>query len=90
MSRIQDQMNQHELESLLYGIDYSGFLLIPLRKLYRLLDKGNRAAGTWIALLEAWESIGGNAKELYIIELSDETLLLTKEPNERVHKWAHP
>ena len=45
----------YELKSLLYEIDDKGVVVIFLPKLLRLLDKGNRAAGTWKAFLDAWE-----------------------------------
>ncbi len=88
MSRIGDQITHHELESLLHEIDYEGFLILPLEKLYRLLGKGNRAAGTWQALLDAWEGIDGDINQLRIAELINERLLITIEKTEKVTKWA--
>lgn len=88
MSRIESQITQHELESLLHEIHYHGFVVLPLRKLYRLLDKWNRAAGTWQALLDAWESIEGDIESLHIVELPHENLLITDREIETVKGWA--
>ena len=88
MSRIADQMTYQELEALLYEINYHGYVVVPLRKLYRLLGKGNRAAGTWRALLDAWEGIGNEREELFIAELPNEMLLISNTATEAVVKWA--
>lgn len=92
MTCLQDQVAaaalQQELESLLYDIDYHGFIALPLRKLYRLLGRGNRAAGTWAALLDAWEAIEGNRGDLHIVELANETILITNVATEPVQQWA--
>lgn len=88
MSRIADQMTYQELEALLYEINYHGYVVVPLRKLYRLLRKGNRAAGTWRALLDAWEGIENEREELFIAELPNEMLLISNAQTEAVVKWA--
>ena len=78
----------YEMESMLYEVEYHGFNVIPLTKVYRLLDKGNRAAGTWKALLDVWESTGHRRSDLHISELPGALLLLTMIKTERVMKWA--
>jgi hypothetical protein len=79
---------RYELESLLYDLQYLGFAVLPLAKLYRLLDKGNRAAGTWAALLEVWEEIDGDRNCLYITEMAREMVLLSTQKVEPVKSWA--
>jgi len=89
---------QYELESILSEIHEQGFTTIKLDRLYRLLGKGNRAVGTWRALLDVWEGIGGDRTELHIAEFCDENdgpsfptkglLLITKRPLERLTRWA--
>jgi hypothetical protein len=81
-------MTQHELESLLYEIDYHGYITMPLSKLYRLLGKKNRAAGTWQALLDSWESIEGDPVELYIIEFPNGNVFISKKATNPVTVWA--
>lgn len=90
MSRISEQMTLHELESLLFEIEYQGYVVVPLRKLYRLLGAGNRAKGTWRTLLDVWEEIGFKRESLSIADLGGEQLLLTtSKPVRVVHKdWA--
>ncbi len=78
----------YEMESLLYEVEYHGYKVIPLQKLYRLLTKGNRAAGTWKALLDVWVEIGQDRVDLHIAELPGENLLLSKVRTEPVRKWA--
>ena len=63
-----DRMRVYALESLLHEVDDHGFIVVPLGRLLRLLNKGNRSAGTWKALLDAWESIEGNREDLHIFE----------------------
>ena len=65
-----------------------GFTILRLSQLYRYLERGNRAAGTWRSLLDAWEGLGQNRRELQIVELPYETLLLTRYGVERVTLWA--
>jgi hypothetical protein len=78
----------YEIESTLYEIDYHGFVVIPLEKIYRLLNKGNRAAGTWKALLDVWQNTGHNRVSLRIAELPGSLLLLTAVETEHAKKWA--
>ena len=79
----------YELESLLYEIDYHGYVTLKLDKLYRLLGRGNRAAGTWKALLDVWEGIDGDRNELHVAELMDGVLLITNKPLDRLTTWAN-
>ena len=80
---------QYELETILYEIDYHGFITIKIDKLYRILGKGNRAAGTWKALLDTWEGIDGNRDDLNIVEFEHEGLLLiTNKPLVPLTSWA--
>ena len=88
MSAIEQKIVKHELESLLYEVEYQGFLVLPLRKLYRLLGRGNRAAGTWSALLDAWEGLGRNRQDLHIAEIAEEIILLTTRATEPAIKWS--
>jgi|SRR5271155_5016934 len=81
----------YELESLLYEIDYKGFTVIPLIKLYRLLGKGSRAAGTWRALLDVWEGMEGGARnrwDLYIFETPSQDVVITKFMTKRAGAMA--
>lgn len=88
MSAIEYKMLQHELESLLHEVEHEGFLVLPLHKLYRLLGRGNRAAGTWSALLDAWEGVGYERRALQIAELAGEKILLTVVPTEVATSWS--
>lgn len=88
MSRFADQFAQHELESLLGIIWHQGYLTLPLKRLLKLLGKGNRAAGTWQALVEVYEGLGGVAKDLHIVELPHEVILLADRKLERATSWA--
>lgn len=72
----------------MYDIQHCGYLVLPLRKLYRIFDVGNRAKGTWIELLDAWETIGGDREELHISEYPNETLFITTRKTEPVQNWA--
>jgi hypothetical protein len=78
----------YEIESLLYEVDYCGYVVIPLRKLYRLLNKGNKAAGTWRALLDVWEETGHERADLNIADLPGDRLLLTNVTLDSVTRWA--
>ena len=88
MPRQITKNERYELESLLYELDYQGFVVVPLRKLFRLLDKGNRAAGTWRALLDVWEEIEGNPDEIHGCELQNEMFLLTSKRTVPLKKMA--
>lgn len=90
MSRLEEQITSHELEALLCEIEYEGYVVVPLRKLYRLLGAGNRAKRTWRLLLDAWEALGWERNSLHIIEMSNERLLLTNFESGLVvdNKWA--
>ncbi|MCL6286187.1 hypothetical protein M3P21_22090 [Ruegeria sp. 2012CJ41-6] len=89
MSRIYQQMAAYELESLLYEIDDKGYVVVALERLYRLLGKGNRAAGTWRALLDAWEEIDGEREDLYMLEMEGTgNVLLTSEATSPVARSA--
>lgn len=79
---------QYEMESLLYEVDYHGVLIIKVDKVLRLLGKGNKAAGTWRALVDIWEGIGGARSDLYVAELTDGMLLITTQQLDRLTKWA--
>lgn len=79
---------QYELESMLYEIDYLGFVSIKLEKLFRLLGKGSRAAGTWRALVEVWEGIDGNPADLHAAELPNGVLLITNKPLDPLTTWT--
>jgi hypothetical protein len=78
----------YEMESLLHEIEYHGFIVIPLQKLYRLLDKGNKAAGTWKALLDVWENIGRKRDDLHLTDLPGGLILLTEVEPERAKTRA--
>jgi hypothetical protein len=80
----------YELESLLLDIQEEGYIRVNKYKLWRLLGKGSNAAGTWKALLDAWEELGENFRrsELRILELPSENFLITKTAIDRVTTWA--
>jgi hypothetical protein len=78
----------YEIESLLHQIDEEGFVVIQRARLLRLLGKGNEAAGTWRALLDAWEGIDGNRRALRITQIRPGVFLLTKQGADRVASWA--
>lgn len=79
---------QYELESILLDVMYHGHASLPLRKLYRLLGKGNRAAGTWKALLDAWEAVNGSRSDLHIFETDKEIIHLCNYKSYPVKSWA--
>ena len=80
----------YELSSLLNDVTDKGFLVIHLAKLWRLLGKGSRAAGTWRALLDGWEEArdGNERVGLHVCELPGEYILLTIKPTEPARIWA--
>lgn len=80
----------YELSELLNEVRDKGYLVIYIGKLWRLLDKGSRAAGTWKALLDSWEEARENnqRKDLHIRELPGENILLSTEATEPVVVWA--
>ena len=78
----------YELEGILHDVADRGFAAVPLRKLLRLLEKGNRAAGTWRALLDAWEEIGQERNSLNIAELPAQVILLTTNATQTARSWA--
>lgn len=88
MSVMERKILQLQLEQMLYRVTYEGASIIFLRELYRLLGRGNRAAGTWVALLDAWEGIGRDRRELQIAELYNEVILLTCTPTTPATDWA--
>lgn len=65
-----------------------GSVTVPLKKLLRLLEKGNRAAGTWKALLYAWEDIDESRTNLHIAELPGQMILLSSKATVPVTLWA--
>lgn len=79
----------YELEGVLREVADKGSLTIALKKLLRLLEKGNRAAGTWKSLLDAWEEIGEGRSHLYITELPWEVILLSRTFLVPVKNWAN-
>ena len=85
------EMGKHEayeLESLLRTVADEGSATVPLKKLLRLLEKGNRAAGTWKALLYAWEDIDEDRANLHIAELPGQIILLSSKGTVPVALWA--
>ncbi len=81
---------EYELSELLNDVSDKGFVVLYISKLWRLLGKGNRAAGTWKALLDAWEeSREGNKRNgLYICQMQGDYMLISKVATERVEVWA--
>ena len=81
---------EYELESLLFDVKEKGYCHIGKYKIWRLLGKGSGAAGTWKALLDAWEELGDSFKrtDLRAIELASGDFILTATQTDRVVKWA--
>ena len=81
---------EYELSELLNEVFDRGFVVIYISKLWRLLGKGNRAAGTWRALLDAWEEAreDNEREDLHICELPGEYILLSKSATEKAVRWA--
>jgi hypothetical protein len=81
---------EYELSELLNEVFDKGYLVIYISKLWRLLGKGSRAAGTWKALLEAWEEAreGNKRDALHICEIPGEYILITKVATEPAIVWA--
>ncbi|MGH7037766.1 MAG: hypothetical protein ACREE4_15045 [Stellaceae bacterium] len=77
-----------ELDELLHQVREAGYAEVRLRKLFRFLDKGNKAAGTWRKLLEEWQRLGYPPDELFIIELPGERILLVWRKPDSVQDWA--
>ena len=88
MSRFAEQFNQARLEELFEDADHRGFATINLKRLLKLLGKGNRAAGTWQALADAYSDFGGDDKKLWISEMSNEIILLATRKVDKVSSWA--
>jgi len=81
---------EYELSELLNEVFDKGYVVLYISKLWRLLGKGSRAAGTWKALLDAWEeSRDGNKRDgLHICEIPGEYILLSKCATEPATAWA--
>ncbi len=81
---------EHELESLLFDVVDQGYVIMHISKLWRLLGKGSRAAGTWVALLDAWQEIRETNKrsDLRICELPGEYIFLSRIGTDSVRNWA--
>jgi len=81
----------YELESILSEIDFQGYVVIHLHKLYRLLGKWNRSPEIWKELLNVWEKIGSEHQrsDLHIFETDHEYLVISKIATEPVVKKAH-
>lgn len=81
---------EHELHEILNEVIDRGYGVIPIAKLWRLLGKGNRAVGTWRALLDEWvEAKEGNQRDsLNICEIRGEHILLTTVATDRATVWA--
>jgi hypothetical protein len=81
---------EYELSELLNEVFDRGYGVFYISKLWRLLGKGSRAAGTWKALLDAWEeSREGNKRNgLYICEMPGEYILLSKVATDKAVVWA--
>ena len=80
----------YELESFLQDIADRGYGIIYISKLWRLLEKGSRAPGTWKALLDVWEELGDDydRSELHMCEVRGEYLIITTSPTKSMQKWA--
>jgi hypothetical protein len=87
---LDNRSRTYELESLLFEIDDKGYVIIHISKLWRLLEKGSRAAGTWKELLDAWEEHGGGRKrsDLHMFESNHEYLVISKVKTNSVMKLA--
>jgi hypothetical protein len=84
-----EQLRVHDLDALLCEIDDHGFVVLTTGKLLRLLNKGNRAAGTWRALLDAWEALEGDRNELHVFETPWQgNIVITKVPTKPVAAMA--
>lgn len=81
---------EYELSELLNDVFDKGYVVLHIAKLWRLLGKGSRAAGTWKALLDAWEeSREGNKRNgLYLCEIPGEYILLSKVTTDKAIIWA--
>jgi hypothetical protein len=62
---IDTQMRKYELHSILHEVEEYGFVSIPMVKLLRLLDRGNKSARAWRELLDEWEELGYERDELH-------------------------
>jgi hypothetical protein len=80
----------YELESHLHDVYLEGFGIFSIYKIYRLLGKGNRAAGTWAALLDVWESLGYEKSNLHIAEIAKDKILLSLVATDPITKWTKP
>ena len=87
---VPNRQKDYELESLLREVDDHGFVVIYITKIWRLLDKWSRAAGTWKALLDAWEEMDSKHKraDLHILEVSHEFIVITRTASAPMIQWA--
>ena len=81
---------QHELHEILNEVADIGYAVIRISKMFRLLGKGNRAAGTWRALLDEWEESreGNERSKLNISEIPGDYILLTTVASVRATERA--
>jgi hypothetical protein len=80
----------YELSELLNDVNDKGYVVIYIGKLWRLLGKGNRAAGTWRTLLDAWEEAreGNKRNSLHICEIPGDYILISRVATEPAKNWA--
>ena len=80
----------YELSELLNEVVEKGYIVISGPKLLRLLGKGNKAAGTWRTLLDAWIEVRDYNKRngLHICQIPYDHFILSREPTTAVMDWA--
>lgn len=81
--------DEYELESVMYDIREQGFVFINRYKLWRLLDKGSGAAGTWKAFLDEWVELNQNNKrsDLHGFEFGNNYFISTVNTTS-LESWA--
>jgi hypothetical protein len=87
---LASKQQEYDLNLLLYKVKDFGFAVIFISEIWRLLDKWSRAAGTWRALLDAWEELDKSHKrtDLHIFEVAHEYLVISRVASEPITKWA--
>ena len=82
--------DDYALESLLYDIMESEYIIISKYKVWRLLGKGSGAAGTFKAFLDAWEELYDQNKraDLHGFEYNDKYFFSNKVKTTNLLDWA--
>jgi hypothetical protein len=76
-----------ELDRILHEIVFFNVVIVSRTKLLALLGKKTNAAGTWRALLDAWEGMDCDRNSLHGFDAKNDMLVLTNIPTTQATSW---